>query len=317
MSMNAKRLILIMGCSVFWVGCSSANKQPPLEHWNLFGYNTYTQPKVIKSGQTQVVFIRDKDGLTGPAANIFVNGHYLTSLLPGGFKAVQLCANPTRINAAYTKSDLNYTSARNLNAQQNLTEGTTQYFRLVNGTGQNIQLQAVSESQAQALLSNLKEEVNTVSRVREVEACAQPVYVQVPVKSELKKYTLEANTVFGYAKSGPNDLTPKGREEIASIAAEITRDQASISHIAVIGYTDPAGSENSNQQLSQRRAETVRMLLVQNGVVKKNILVEGRGEQELLVKDCELKYAKDRAARERCDLPNRRVEIITYGMKAE
>lgn len=93
--MNAKRLILIMGCSVFWVGCSSANKQPPLEHWNLFGSNTYTQPKLIKSGQTQVVFIRDKEGLIGPAANVFVNGHYLTSLLPGGFKAVQLCANPT------------------------------------------------------------------------------------------------------------------------------------------------------------------------------------------------------------------------------
>ena len=315
--MNTKKLALIFWSSIFWVGCSTANKQPPLEHWNLFDTKSYSQPKIIKEGHTQVVFIRDKEGLTGPAANIFVNGHYLTSLLPGGFKAVQLCANPTRINAAYTQSDLNYANARKLNAQQTLIEGATQYFRLVNGTDQKVQLQAVTEGQAQTLLSNLKEEVNTVSRVKETEQCAQPVYVQVPVKSELKKYTLEASTVFAYAKSGPNDLTPKGREEIASIAAEITRDQQAISHIAVIGYTDPVGSEDSNQQLSQRRAETVRAILVQNGVVKKNILVEGRGEQELRVTDCEQKYAKDKAAREQCDLPNRRVEIITYGMKAE
>lgn len=315
--MSVKRLILMVGCSLFWVGCSTANKNPPFEHWNQFGLKPYLQPKIIKEGHTQVVFIRDKEGLKGPAANVFVEGYYLTSLLPDSFKAIQLCARPTRISAIYAQSAVNYTNARRLNSTQSLTEGSTQYFRLVNGSNQAIQVQELTETQAQSLLPNLKEAIGTVSRVKAIEECAQPVYVQVPVKSELKKYTLEASTVFGYAKSGPNDLTPKGREEIASIAAEITRDQESISHIAVIGYTDPVGSENSNQQLSQRRAETVRAILVQNGVVKKNILVEGRGEQELVVSDCEQKYAKDKAAREQCNLPNRRVEIVTYGMKAE
>ncbi|MCJ8161743.1 OmpA family protein [Acinetobacter zhairhuonensis] len=315
--MNVKRLILIFGVSVFGFGCSSATKKPPLEHWNIFDSKPFAQPQSIKEGRTQVVFIRDKEGLSGPAANIFIEGHYFTSLLPGAYKAVQLCSHPTRINAAYTNSELNYMNARKQNSLQTLTEGTTQYYRLMNGSGQNVQIQALTESQAQAFLPNLKEEVNTVSRVKEVQECAKPVYVQVPVKTMLKKYTLEASTLFSFAKSGPNDITAKGRKEIAAIAAEIARDQEAISHIAVIGYTDPVGSENSNQQLSQRRAETVRMLLVQDGVVKKNILVEGRGEQELIVSDCEQKYAKDKAAREQCDLPNRRVEIITYGMKAE
>ena len=112
-------------------------------------------------------------------------------------------------------------------------------------------------------------------------------------------------------------MTSQGRKEVAEIASEITQDQEAISHIAVIGYTDPVGSDNSNQQLAQRRAETVRALLVQNGVMKKNILVEGRGEQELVVSDCDQKYANDKAAREQCDFPNRRVEIITYGIKVE
>ncbi|KAB1852085.1 OmpA family protein [Acinetobacter tandoii] len=315
--MDVKRLILVVGCSLFWIGCSTTNKKPPFEHWNQFGSKPYLQPKVIKEGHTQVVFIRDKDGLKGPAANVFIEGHYLTSLLPGSFKALQLCSRPTHINAIYTQSAFNYANARRLNSTQSLTEGTTQYFRLVGGNNQAIQVQELTETQAQALLPDLKEAVATKSRVKETEECTQPVYVQVPVKTVLKKYTLQASTLFNYAKSGPNDLTSQGRKEVAEIASEITQDQEAISHIAVIGYTDPVGSDNSNQQLAQRRAETVRALLVQNGVMKKNILVEGRGEQELVVSDCDQKYANDKAAREQCDFPNRRVEIITYGIKVE
>lgn len=315
--MSVKKMILMVGCSLFWVGCSTANKKPPFEHWEQFGSKPYSQPKVIKEGQAQVVFIRDKEGLKGPAANIFVDGHYLTSLLPGSFKAMQLCAHPTRINAIYTQSAVNYANVRRQKTTQSLTEGATQYFRLVDGSNQAIQVQELNEAQAQSLLPDLKEAIATKSRVREVEQCAEPVYVQVPVKTVLKKYTLEASTLFAFAKSGPNDLTPQGRKEVATIAAEIIQDQEAISHIAVIGYTDPVGSDQSNQQLAQRRAETVRMLLIQDGALKKNILVEGRGEQELVVSDCDQKYANDKAAREQCDFPNRRVEIVTYGMKAE
>ena len=315
--MNVKKLVLMVGCSLFWVGCSTVNKKPPFEHWEQFDSKPYSQPKSIKEGHTQVVFIRDKEGLNGPAANIFIQGHYLTSLLPGSFKAMQLCAHPTRINAIYTQSNVSYASARRQNSTQPLTEGATQYFRLVDGANQAIQVQELTETQAQSLLPDLKEAIATKSRVKEIEQCAQPVYVKVPVKTVLNKYTLEASTLFKYAKSGPNDLTPQGRNEVAKIAAEIKRDQEAISHIAVIGYTDPVGSELSNQQLSQRRADTVRTLLVQDGAVKKNILVEGRGEQELVVSDCDQKYANDKAAREQCDFPNRRVEVVTYGMKAE
>ncbi|TCB67057.1 OmpA family protein [Acinetobacter sp. ANC 4178] len=315
--MNVKILVLMVGCSLFWAGCSTTNKNPPFEHWEQFGSKPYLQPKVVKEGHTQVVFIRDKEGLKGPAANVFIDGHYLTSLLPGSFKAMQLCARSTRINAIYTQSTLNYANARRQNSTQSLTDGSTQYFKLVAGTNQALQVQELTEAQAQPLLPDLKEAVATKSRVKEIEECAQPVYVQVPVKTILKKYTLQASTLFNYAKSGPNDLTAQGRKEVAEIASEITQDQEAISHIAVIGYTDPVGSDNSNQQLAQRRAETVRALLVQNGAVKKNILVEGRGEQELVVSDCDQKYANDKAAREQCDLPNRRVEIVTYGMKAE
>lgn len=86
--MFAKKLILVVGCSIFFGGCSSTTKKPTLEHWNLFGPKSLSQTENIMEGHTRVIFIRDKEGLAGPAANVFIEGHYLTSLLPGAYKEV-------------------------------------------------------------------------------------------------------------------------------------------------------------------------------------------------------------------------------------
>lgn len=61
---------------------------------------------------------------------------------------------------------------------------------------------------------------------------------------------------------------------------------------------------------SQRRADTVRKALLQAGVTQQ-ISAKGYGETQLVVADCAVKHA-DRKARSACNLPNRRVEIITY-----
>lgn len=315
--MSIRKLFLMMGVSIFWSGCSSLSKQSPLEHWKTFNNGPSGVLSEVDNRHTMVVFIREKTEINRPAINIFINGNYLTSLLPGGYKTQSLCANPTKMSAAYTQSELNYSKVRQQSGVQLLTAGKIQYFKLVEDSSHAVQFQALSEEGAQAILPNLKEQINTMSRVKNIKDCPDPVYIQVPVKTVLNKYTLQASTLFSYGKSGLNDLNPKGREEIVAISSKIKRDEEHISHLAVLGYTDPVGSELSNQQLSQRRAETVREILVANGVVKQTILVEGRGEQDLVVSDCDRRYAKDKAARTQCDLPNRRVEIITYGMKAE
>lgn len=77
------------------------------------------------------------------------------------------------------------------------------------------------------------------------------------------------------------------------------------------------GSEEFNQQLSLRRAETVRGLLTHHGLFKQNILVEGRGEYELVVSDCDIRFATNKLARNKCNEPNRRVEIVTFGLKGQ
>ena len=46
----------------------------------------------------------------------------------------------------------------------------------------------------------------------------------------------------------------------------------------IIGYTDSVGKESDNQLLSKRRADSVRTILINNGVSADRITTEGRGE---------------------------------------
>lgn len=65
-------------------------------------------------------------------------------------------------------------------------------------------------------------------------------------------------------------------------------------HVTISGFTDTVGSEESNQLLSQERAEAVKKLFVEAGVPDQQLTAVGRGESET--------YSSDEE--------NRRVEIL-------
>jgi len=50
--------------------------------------------------------------------------------------------------------------------------------------------------------------------------------------------------------------------------------------IRIIGHTDDVGTEESNQKLSEDRAEAVVKYLLTKGVSESNLFFEGRGEKE-------------------------------------
>lgn len=124
-----------------------------------------------------------------------------------------------------------------------------------------------------------------------------------------KRYSLSADALFAFGRSEAADLLPGGREEIARVASELLAEDAR-GRIRVTGHTDEIGAEQANQALSQSRAETVRLLLVEGGVQADQIVAEGRGESEA-VRQCAASLS--RAARIECLQPNRRVEIASGG----
>jgi outer membrane protein OmpA-like peptidoglycan-associated protein len=132
---------------------------------------------------------------------------------------------------------------------------------------------------------------------------APPVQPVAPAPTAPQRFQLSADALFAFGRSGAGDILPKGRQELIDIASQL-RGAGDIS-IAVVGHTDRIGSDAANQQLSERRAQTVRAFLAGQGLSAASISASGRGESEP-VAQCE---EQPRPALIACLAPNRRVDI--------
>jgi outer membrane protein OmpA-like peptidoglycan-associated protein len=121
-----------------------------------------------------------------------------------------------------------------------------------------------------------------------------------------KKVTLNADGMFRFDGRQLHELLPEGRAKIEALAADIKRNFRTLNFIQVTGHTDRLGSEAYNQSLSAARANTVRELLVQQGIDRGAIRTAGMGEREP-VADCP--GARPTPALISCLQPNRRVAI--------
>jgi len=101
--------------------------------------------------------------------------------------------------------------------------------------------------------------------------------------------------------TGKATLKPGAREKLSKIAAIVSGHSGL--KLEVEGHTDSTGSEDSNQQLSERRAEAVRDFLTQQGVSSTSIVARGMGESQPVA-------SNDTAAGRQL---NRRVEMIVSG----
>lgn len=91
-----------------------------------------------------------------------------------------------------------------------------------------------------------------------------------------KTVTLTGGALFGHDKSS---LQPEGRRALDALADQL-RSMARIGTIHVVGYTDSQGTEQYNQKLSERRANTVRDYLISKGIPADRIDASGRGESD-------------------------------------
>ena len=101
--------------------------------------------------------------------------------------------------------------------------------------------------------------------------------------------------------TGRANLKPGAREKLARIAGVLLSQSAL--QVNVEGHTDSVGSESYNQQLSERRADSVRTYLVQQGIAPTAVGTAGLGESQPVVSN------NTAAGRQQ----NRRVEIVISG----
>jgi len=106
-------------------------------------------------------------------------------------------------------------------------------------------------------------------------------------------------TLRGISRSGPvpgafdhtvnfadhsADLTAEGRRELDRVALALTRPEIDKCTIIIHGHTEGIGSAESNQVLSERRAEAVRQYFIaQHGIDPKRLIAKGHGSSQLLL----------------------------------
>ena len=141
----------------------------------------------------------------------------------------------------------------------------------------------------------------------------EPVKEMVPViREEEKVIRLQANFLFGFDKS---TLRPEAKQTLNQVAQEVASSE--VQSIRIEGHTDFMGSEQYNQKLSEKRAQTVADYLVAQGVDQGKVAaVVGLGEtQQQMQAQCESEVkgikskSKRRTALIACIEPDRRVDV--------
>src|SRR3984957_15762434 len=117
-----------------------------------------------------------------------------------------------------------------------------------------------AEQQTEELRPRLLAQLNQVLQTKD---SARGLIVSMPdVLFDFNKYTLK----------------PEARERLARISGIVLAYPDL--HLQVEGYTDSIGSDQYNQELSEKRAATVRDYLVSSGVSINNVVAEGLGKAD-------------------------------------
>ena len=173
-------------------------------------------------------------------------------------------------------------------AQQQMLAAETDKARQAAAQSESLRQQAEKEKQQaeyekQELRARLLQQLNSILATRD------------------SARGLVANMSDVLFRSGSFELLPGARERLAKVSG-IVLAYPSL-HVTVEGHTDSVGTDEYNQQLSERRAQAVRDYFVQQGINSAAVEAHGYGKSEPIASN---------------DTPegrqqNRRVELILAG----
>jgi outer membrane protein OmpA-like peptidoglycan-associated protein len=223
----------------------------------------------------------DKDGDTQVTRDLGYTAERRTEMAESRARTMQATAEKEQVVAqmhASTSAQVKATSAELGRANQQL----------------GLQGQALQAQGAQ-LQNEVKRRQDAEKRAAQA-ASDLAKFASVKQETRGMVITLSGSVLFASAKS---DLLPAAQLKLNDVAKALT-EQDPDSKMVVEGYTDSQGTDASNQELSQKRAQAVRDYLVSRGIAADRVTSEGFGPAKPIADN---KSAEGRAN-------NRRVEIV-------
>jgi OOP family OmpA-OmpF porin len=129
---------------------------------------------------------------------------------------------------------------------------------------------------------------------------------------------LALNLVFAFDRSWRSDIPEADRDQLDAVLSTVANRGLRVVVAKVTGHADRldgTGDRVYNLRLSERRAATVRALLVERGVDAKVIDVAAAGDSGQSER-CVAKTAA-KAALAACLQPNRRVEVVLVAVREQ
>ena len=145
-------------------------------------------------------------------------------------------------------------------------------------------------------------------------SCVVPAPTTAPAPEKLQ---LSAAVVFNFDRFTQPEMRPQSQASLKDLIRQTQGEKVKVQEILLTGHADrlnSTGKKDYNQELSRKRAETVRQLLVEAGLPAAIVSYEYLGDTRPVVK-CDGKF-KTTAELEECLLPNRRVEVQLIGVRA-
>lgn len=202
-----------------------------------------------------------------------------------------------------------YTESLETRSAQLKQQNTTKDLQLVQAQGK-LEQSALTAEQSKMNLDAANKDLNDKNAALENEKKAR---IEADAKAKAALTSLQAlaavkedhdRLVITFAggvlfESGKSALLGSARARMSPLG-DALRGYSSTDPIMVEGHTDDRGADGANQQLSQARAEAVRVFLIESGVPAASLVAVGKGESQPV--------ASNMTAEGRAN--NRRVEII-------
>ncbi len=142
----------------------------------------------------------------------------------------------------------------------------------------------------------------------------KPAPVAAPAKPAAPKkcnfsYALQNDATFAFGKA---DLNAAGKDQLDTNVLSKLGSCASVNLILITGHTDRIGSHETNQKLSEKRAEAVKAYLDSKGAKADSIETMGAGKTQAIPSvKCDDKQPRKKLIE--CLAPNRRVVVEVVG----
>lgn len=309
-SIDPLKCTLAIGVMFLAFGAGSAAAQASdaaREPLKVFGA-AYSVVPPVEAQQAQIVYYRapTQGGKTPTGAHVYVDSEFHTALLPNGYTVFCVAPGDHTLGAYLNEGSL-YPGKSTQRFQANLKAGQT-YFLKVREDGSSGAPQAVQRAVAEQELATAREQVHMASRASTVQQCvAAPVAAAPTSTASEKRYTLNSDVLFSFAKHERSAIQPAGYKAVRALADSIRKENQNLQAVTVIGHADLIGSNAAAETLARQRAETVRNLLIEGGIPANVVTAQGKGNREPLVSDCR---AGNLQARIACNATNRRVEVL-------